>query len=133
MSVESYDMSVSHAPHFYDLYPIIRKHTKSNAATFLFAFVAPCVTVDTPYRPTSRLSFTIRHIIFSGSFLDRGVKKFATALLVVVDCCRRFDGGGETSLLFELSRFPSPGRGGIFELLLLREILHLYGELRVRL
>lgn len=34
------------------------------------------------YRPTRRLSFTVRHIIFSGSFFDAGVKKLTTALSV---------------------------------------------------
>jgi hypothetical protein len=43
---------------------------------------------------------------------------------VVVDCCRRFDGGGETSLLFELGRLPKPGRVDIFKLLLLQTVVH---------
>ena len=102
----------------------VRKHTKSNAATFFWSLIALCVIVDAPYRPTRRLSLTTRHVIFSGSFLEIGVKKLATALLVVVDCCRRFEGGGERSLLFSLGRFPSPGRGGIFGFLLLLTILH---------
>jgi hypothetical protein len=53
--------------------------TKSNAAIFLLPVVG-VRAVDAAYRPTRRLSFTIRHVIFSGSFFDSGVKKFATAL-----------------------------------------------------
>jgi len=74
----------------------------------------------------------MRQDIFSGFFLDSGVKKFATALpsrgsanvfpslsalyvLVVVDCCFRFDGGGETPLSLELGRFFRPGRSTILK------------------
>jgi len=82
----------------------------------------------------SKLLLTIRHDIFSGSFFDAGVKKFATALpdtvsvycfavvdllnsLVVVDCCFCFlVSGGETPLLVELGRFPRPGRFAILKL-----------------
>jgi hypothetical protein len=71
----------------------------------------------------------MRQDILSGSFFERGVKKLATALpdsqiskvtesfeslaclvLVVVDACFRFDGGGETPRSFELGRFPKLGR-----------------------
>jgi hypothetical protein len=79
----------------------------------------------------SRLLFTMRQVIFSGSFFDSGVKKFATALpafvlvisaasvfllnvLVVVDDCFRFVGGGDTPRSFELALFPKPGRVTIF-------------------
>jgi len=34
-----------------------------------------------------------------------------------VDCCRRFDCGGETSLLFELGRLPKAGRWAILKVL----------------
>lgn len=57
-----------------------RERTKSNAAIFLL-FIA-----DTSFLifvgsdvPTSRLCLTTRHVISSGSFLEIGVKKFATA------------------------------------------------------
>jgi hypothetical protein len=103
--------------------------TKSNAAILLLPVTADC-TVDAAYRPTSRLLFTMRQVIFSGSFFDTGVKKFATALpgivsvdlsvilpyniLVVVDCCFRFDSGGDTPRSFELGRFARFGRCTIF-------------------
>jgi hypothetical protein len=45
----------------------------------LFPDPADGITNDGPKRPTRRLSLTTRHVIFSGSFLDSGVKKFATA------------------------------------------------------
>jgi len=82
--------------------------TKSNAATFRFPIFAAGAAAAA-YLPASKLSFTTLQIIFSGSFFDSGVKKFATALLVVVDCCLRFEGGGLTPLSFELGRFPRPG------------------------
>jgi hypothetical protein len=53
--------------------------TKSNAAIFALPFTAGG-TFDAAYRPMRRLSFTMRHVIFSGSFFESGVKKFATAL-----------------------------------------------------
>lgn len=103
----------------------VSRHTKSNAAILRLLCAARGVTGDAAYRPTSRLSLTMRHVILSGSFLDKGVKKLATALptsainmvhhslcmdgLVVVDCCFRFDGGGETPLSFELGRFSRLG------------------------
>ena len=73
----------------------------------------------------------ILHTIGSGSFFDNGVKKLATALprlfsdcavrwaywhsLVVVDCCFRLAGGGETALSLALGLFPKPGRSGMSE------------------
>ncbi len=51
------------------------------------------------------------------------MKKFATALLVVVDCCRRFDVGGESPLLVELDLFPKPGREVIFDTLIRNVVL----------
>jgi hypothetical protein len=103
--------------------------TKSKAAIFILPFTADRAA-DVAYRPTRRLSFTMRHDIFSGSFFESGAKKFATALsdvnvsnaslhvlyrniLVVVDCCFRFGGGGETPWSFELGRFPKLGRSTI--------------------
>lgn len=37
------------------------------------------------------------------------------SVLVVVDCCRRFDGGGDTSLPFELGRFPNVGLSAMLD------------------
>lgn len=69
------------------------------------------------YVPTSRLLFTVLHLIGSGTFSEDGVKKLATAfsngpiqhrmcammadnfiLLVVVDSIFLLEGGGETEL-----------------------------------
>jgi hypothetical protein len=44
--------------------------------------------------------------------------------LVVVDCCLRFDGGGDTSLLLELGRLFKPGRLGILQSVLLLRLVH---------
>lgn len=60
-----------------------RGRTKSNAAIFLL-FVANtlCLVLVGSEEdvPTRRLCLTTRHVIFSGSFLETGVKKLATAL-----------------------------------------------------
>lgn len=126
INVESYDMSAAHMVVSSDLL------TKSKAA-ILVLLLAACLVPEAVYRPTRRESFTMRQDILSGSFLERGVKKFATALsviavsilvhefpnvslLVVVDCCLRFDGGGDTPLSFELGRFDRLGRSAILPL-----------------
>jgi hypothetical protein len=44
--------------------------------------------------------------------------------LVVVDCCRRFDGGGDRSLPLELGRLPKPGRVDILQPMLLPALVH---------
>jgi len=58
--------------------------TKSKAAIFCFPGVASClVSTEEPlYLPTSKLSFTIRHVILSGSFCEAGLKKLETAFSV---------------------------------------------------
>jgi hypothetical protein len=48
-------------------------------------------------------------VIFSGSFADAGLKKFATALFVVVAATFRFAGGGDMSRSVVLVRFNVPG------------------------
>lgn len=55
--------------------------TKSNAAIFRLLTGGFPALLDTSgrYLAQSRLSFTIRQLIFSGSFLEAGVKKLATA------------------------------------------------------
>jgi len=44
--------------------------------------------------------------------------------LVVVDCCRRFDGGGDTSFPLELGRLLKPGRVDIVQFVLLPGWVH---------
>jgi hypothetical protein len=49
------------------------------------------------------------------------IRKFATDdRLVVVDCIRRFDGGGDTFLPLELGRLPKPGRVDISKFFIAR-------------
>jgi len=44
--------------------------------------------------------------------------------LVVADCCRRFGGGGDTSLLLELGRLLKPGRTVILQSVSLPILVH---------
>lgn len=53
------------------------------------------ISSPSAYLPTIRLLFTILHDSLSGSFCEAGLKKFATALFVVVDSIFRLIGGGE--------------------------------------
>ena len=45
-------------------------------------------------------------------------------VLVVVDCCRRFEGGGETSLPLELGLLLKPGRVDMLGAVLLARVVH---------
>jgi hypothetical protein len=118
---------------------VIKVESKSKAAILRLPFEADCTVVAAPNRPTSKLSLTIRHTIFSGSFCEGGLKKFVTALpvlsqyvvsagvllddrLVVVDCIRRFDVGGDTFLPLELGRLPKPGRVDILDSFIARGV-----------
>lgn len=54
--------------------------TKSNAAIFFFSTDASLFSTEEPlYLPMSKLSFTTRHVVLSGSFCEAGLKKFDTA------------------------------------------------------
>jgi hypothetical protein len=58
--------------------------TKSNAAIFFLSVAASCVLFakEPLYLPTSKLLFTTRHVILSGSFCEAGLKKFETAFSI---------------------------------------------------
>jgi len=68
-----------------------------------------------------RVSLTgMRQVTALGGFFDAGVKKLAMALLVVVDCCLRLTGGGETEPSSVLTLF-KPAVMGVAMVAVLRE------------
>ena len=77
ISVESWKACQQH------LKLVLGIHTKSKAAIirgFGLSDRAASGPADGLYLPTRRVSFSTCHVIFCGSFLDSGVKKFETAL-----------------------------------------------------